>query len=173
MRRGLKRLTVLIAVAGTVLAGTSAQAAVSPVPANTPGFNGAVWAVAYAGDTIYVGGDFTAALVNGKPVTRNRLAAISAKTGSLLSWAPEANGQVRAIAASGGSVYIGGSFSAISGVKRDSLARLNGTSGAVHSSFNHSLTGQPYARQPGWPDPRRSPERGGRRRPAPGAPNRR
>jgi hypothetical protein len=42
-------------------------------------------ATAYAGNTLYVGGDFTAATAGGRTVTRNRLPAINVKTGALMT----------------------------------------------------------------------------------------
>ncbi|MEJ3742262.1 hypothetical protein WEI85_03050 [Actinomycetes bacterium KLBMP 9797] len=121
-----------------------AHAAVSSAPqATTPMFNGTIWAVAYAAETVYVGGDFTAAVVNGRTVGRERLAAFDVRTGVLRGWAPRADGRVRALAIAGSAVYIGGSFGYVNGVPRDSLARLDAATGAVHA-FRHSVSGQPY-----------------------------
>jgi hypothetical protein len=120
---------------------TPAQAlTASPRPA--PSFNGAVHAIAYRGDIVYVGGSFTAAIVSGRTIARQRLAAFNARTGVLVDWRPAANGTVHALAVDGSSVYAAGAFSAISGLKRDSLARIDATSGAV-GSFSHTVTGSP------------------------------
>jgi hypothetical protein len=141
VRRGL---VVAAATVGALLFGAPAQAAVvSATPDPLPTFDGTVWATAYAGDTLYVGGDFTTATAGGRTVARSRVAAINATTGALLSWAPAVNGRVRSIAVSGSAVYLGGEFSAVAGAARDSLARVDAGTGRVHP-FAHSLSGVPY-----------------------------
>ena len=110
-----------------------------------PSFNGAVLTIAYSGNVVYLGGDFTAALVNGKPVARGRLAAIDARKGTLLPWAPVADGRVKALAVSGSAIYLAGDFASIDGAKRDSLARVDAVSGALHRSFKHAVEGRPLA----------------------------
>jgi hypothetical protein len=136
-----------LGIIGATLATLSApaQAAPSESPDLVPSFNGTVLAVAYSGSTVYVGGDFTAAVVRGKAVARSRLAAVNALTGELLPWAPTADGRVKAIATSGSAVYVGGDFSRIGGRRRDSLARLDARSGAVSGAFKHTVEGRPYA----------------------------
>ena len=110
-----------------------------------PSFNGAVLTIAYAGNVVYVGGDFTAALVNGKPVARGHLAAIDARNGKLLPWAPAADGRVKALVVSGSSIYLAGDFGSIGGTKRDNLARVDAASGAVHATYKHTIGGCPMA----------------------------
>jgi hypothetical protein len=140
----------MLSVAGAVALAIGAwaapaQAAFSPTSDVLPGFNGTVLAVAYSGNTIFVGGEFTAAVVKGKTVARNRLAAVDARTGELLSWAPAADGRVKTLAVSGSAVYAAGDFGAVGGQKRDSLAKIDAASGAVASTFKHSISGKPYA----------------------------
>jgi outer membrane protein assembly factor BamB len=141
--RGKTLTSALAAAAGLVLVlAAPAQAQSSDA---MPSFNGTVLTVAYQGDIAYVGGDFTAAIVNGKPVARAHLAAIDARTGTLLPWAPAADGRVKALVVNGSAIYLAGDFSTVGGQKRDSLARVHASTGAVSSTFKHSISGRPLA----------------------------
>ncbi len=123
----------------------AAAAAVKAQIDPTVGFDGPVHTMAYAGDRIYVAGDFTHAIGrDGQRVARTRLAAVDARTGNLLSWSPTANGAVRSIAPSDWGVFIGGDFTTVNGLKRDSIAQLDPASGAV-TTFSHTVYGHPHA----------------------------
>ena len=80
------------------------------------------------GSRIYVGGDFTT--VSG--VARNRLVALNATTGAVISpFSASVNGQVRALLVSGSTLYAGGSFTTSSGLARSKTAAFDATTGAL------------------------------------------
>ena len=127
-----------------VLSAAAPARAVDPVPRTAPTFNGTVYAVAYLGNVVYVGGAFTKANWGGRTYPRERLAAFDGRTGEPLTWAPPADGTVRALAAAPGAVYAAGNFHRIAGQRRDALARIHPLTGAV-TSFRHGIAGTPYA----------------------------
>jgi len=85
-----------------------------------PNVDGPVRALEVAGDTVYVGGKFTA--VGG--TTRLNLAAISTK-GELLPWHPDADSVVLALAVAGNTAYAGGDFHTVAGQPRNHLAAVD------------------------------------------------
>ncbi|MFA6980350.1 MAG: hypothetical protein WC209_13600 [Ignavibacteriaceae bacterium] len=101
--------------------------AVSSWQANT---NYGVATLAISGNTLYVGGYFSQ--IGGAAAgdtLRNNLAALDATTGSVLPWNPNSGGSVYALALSGSTVYVGGSFSTIDGQTRNQIAALDASTG--------------------------------------------
>lgn len=113
-----------------------ARSAVSSTPRRAVTFNGVVRAVVYAGNRIYVGGEFTRARTAAGKVARRHVAALNARTGRLLAWHPRVDGPVLAIAVRSRHVYLGGSFSTVSGKRRRNLAKVS-ASGKVRRGFAH------------------------------------
>lgn len=132
-------MAAVIGFASSALAGPDT---VSDVPNATTTFNGEVFSAVVSGNTIYVGGTFTGAIFNNHTSTRHGLAAIDATTGALLPWNPSASGEVRILAVNGNNVYAGGNFTSIGGLTRTRLAEIDGTTGAVNTSFRHSANAE-------------------------------
>ena len=93
------------------------------------------------GKRIYVVGSFTS--VNG--TTRNRVAALDASTGALItSFNPNVNSRVRTVAATSSTVYLGGEFSAVAGQARTRLAAVSASNGSL-LPWTASADAEPYA----------------------------
>ena len=68
----------------------------------------------------------------------------SAATGLATAWDPSANGQVNALAASGGTVYAGGLFTDMGGTPRSRIAALDGANGLA-TAWDANANGQVVA----------------------------
>lgn len=104
---------------------------------------GAVYCLAASsapGLTIYAGGAFSGAGIVG----RSRAAAFDT-TGAVLPWNPNSNGIVYSIAVSGGTVYLGGSFTTLNGATgRSYIAAADPSTGTV-TSWNPGANSVVYA----------------------------
>jgi trimeric autotransporter adhesin len=90
--------------------------------------SGRIYALALSGGTLFVGGTFnvlatTADLTNG--IARGNLASLDAATGAISSWNPAPLYAVYDLAASGGTLYVGGRFPTIAGAARNNLAAFS------------------------------------------------
>jgi hypothetical protein len=132
----LRSLTVTVAALAAVAATPlTAHAVVSETPAGSASFNGTVRAVATYGTTVFVAGNFTRATDDRGTFVRRHLAAVDSRTGRLLRWHPRTNAGVYAIAASNGSVFIGGTFTSVNGHAKARVAKLSVRNGAVATRF--------------------------------------
>ncbi len=142
----MRRLTTLVtatvvALAGLTLTTTPAEAAETTIN-STPaaggwGVNGRVYASVVVGNLLVVGGTFTQAVGPGSAVApRTNLAAFDLETGQLApAFSLAADGQVRALASDGATVWVGGAFTRLGGATRLRLAALDATTGALRTDF--------------------------------------
>jgi hypothetical protein len=106
--------------------------------------NGVAWDQVVVGNTVYVTGEFASARPAGAAagtgeVPRTNLLAYNLTTGVLVAgWAPTLNAKGAVIAAStdGSRIFVGGSFTSVSGVSRYRVVALDATTGAVIPSWN-------------------------------------
>jgi hypothetical protein len=95
-------------------------------------------AIDSAGD-VYVGGDFTTYKTTN---TRQRIAKLNGSTGALDTTFNTASGFTDSVYAivlnSAGDVYASGTFITYKGTSRQRIAKLNGSTGAVDTTFNSS-----------------------------------
>jgi PKD repeat protein len=140
---------VLVAVASTLLAGSPAWAVnaqqdkvVSAVPSTaTPNaVGGAVFSMAQVGTTIVMGGAFTSVQSPNRATTYNLryVTAFDQATGQVnTAFAPGLDGTVNAVlpGPTPGTVYVGGAFNNIGGVKAKGLVLLNVSNGSRVAGF--------------------------------------
>ena len=99
-----------------------------------PGIDGEVDSLAVSGSTVYAGGSFrTANKGSGLQAARDNIAGFDAASGNVLSFDPVMGGAVETIGVSGSTVYAGGVFQSVGGVRRSYLAALDLTTGQATS----------------------------------------
>jgi hypothetical protein len=136
--RGMVLLAVGIAT--LAMASVADAAVVGSKPIAGWQANGTVRVEKIVGNTVYLGGSFTAMLPAGSTgsgaVTRNGAAAVNLDTGALLSWNPNVTGgAVYAIDTSGSNVYLGGAFGTVGGATHKKVVEVNNSTGAVVTGF--------------------------------------
>lgn len=91
-----------------------------------------VLTVTSSSDIVFAGGTFSHTGIAGSEKRKN-IAAIHIPSGQLLSWNPGANNTVRALSCAGNTLYAGGNFDTIAGIKRGSLVAFDMTNGTLKS----------------------------------------
>jgi len=119
---------------------------VSSVPASfTPDIDGGtVFSIAQAGSWIVAGGSFTSATQHGSQVAVHDtgVVAFDQVTGALdTGFRPVLNGQVDVVlpGPTAGTVYVGGAFSTVSGVKSRGITLLNLSNGSIAAGFHPAV----------------------------------
>jgi len=109
------------------LAGLSTTLMIDNALQWAPAVDAPVRAMALAGTTLYIGGDFRNINDSGFTKARNYLAAIdtSANAFNVLNWNPVANDSVYALALTDDAIFVGGDFTTINSVPRERLAALD------------------------------------------------
>jgi hypothetical protein len=138
------RFTSLIGTDGTILPRAHLAALDEngdPLPWD-PGANGSVTSMTVSGTTLYVGGLFRTIAGH----SQRHLAAFDLATGEFLTaWRPHPNDNISTMSAdpATNSLFIGGGFTAVSGIARDKLAAITLDTGSVVIGFD------PGTRRPG------------------------
>ena len=138
-------LAVLVAALPALPAGAAVTASDVPVAGWRP--DGVTYAVRVVGATTFVGGKFSQVIApDGTARARSNLAAFDTRTGALLDdFRADTNGPVRALASDGATLWVGGSYSSIGGVRRYRVAAVDVTSGAVRRAFRANANSNVYA----------------------------
>ena len=98
-----------------------------------------VTSMAIAGNTLFVGGSFTA--IGGKTVSH--VAAIDVATGLATTWNANPNNNVTSLAVVGDKLFVGGNFSSIGGKSVSYLAKLDTATGLA-STWDAKITSTPW-----------------------------
>ncbi|GAA2726849.1 LamG-like jellyroll fold domain-containing protein [Cellulomonas aerilata] len=137
------------AAADTAPSDTTLPRTVSSDALPTAQINGVVWDQQIIGNTVYVGGEFTAVRPAGaapgvSTVARTNLMAYDIRTGQYTAFAPRLNSKVEALGASpdGSRLYVGGNFTDVNGdTTRDYLVAYSTATGALDAAFKPSVNG--------------------------------
>lgn len=100
-----------------------------------------VWAIGATETDILIVGEFFS--LGG--AVRHNLAALSAETGQLLSWAANASGPVYALAYGTKCVYVGGAFTNLNGMPTTGLVALDPLTSAPFEGFAFTATNDYYS----------------------------
>src|SRR6478609_4757242 len=147
-RTGLLALVATVAVVGGALVAGAVPVTVTTTPVPGWSTNGAVYATAIIGNTVYAGGNFTQVRNQGGTQTaaRANLAAFDLTTGAVrTTFVANTDNIVRALATDGTRLYVGGSFTSIGGQSRARLAAVDPATGAVSGTFVANTTSHVYA----------------------------
>ena len=157
--RLLSTVTAALVAVGLMVAVQPATADTAPPDASipktvaddvlpAPQIDGVVWAMVIAGNTAFIGGDFTTArpagaAVGTNTVSRTGLLSFDITTGALTSWNPAPNARIKTMTLSPdkSTLYVGGNFTSIASSTRYRIAAFNVATGAL-TSFRPVLNGK-------------------------------
>jgi hypothetical protein len=131
----------------TLVVGAGAAQAIFPsalssTPITCAQANDRVIDIQVLGSTAYIAGSFTQVRSpSGTTHSRAGAAAFDTRTCEVLPWNPSVGGDLLAIAATSGAVYLGGEFDRINGVARKNIASVSPTTGAL-TSFSPRVQGK-------------------------------
>lgn len=114
---------------------TLADGTATALDAGIAGTPETVYTVALSSDesTIYIGGDSELTTIGGQP--RRYFGEINATTGAVTDFYPAFNGDVHVVAASGGEVFVGGSFTGFAGADVLNLIAVDTSDSSLISTF--------------------------------------
>jgi PKD repeat protein len=104
---------------------------------NIPGNNRYVKHIALSGNQIYVSGSY----LQIGTLLRKNFVAYNYSTGDVIDWAPNPEGEVRAMAVKDSLLYIGGAFNYVDNIFRLNVAALNVVTESVDSLNNQAPVG--------------------------------